>query len=284
MKRVLIISILVALAHPLCAAEDYLNQGADFLSAGRYEKAIRAYEAAVKTRPDSAEAYAGLGRSYYKLGNHEIAYDVEKISAAVGAFSQSLALKNDPQVRYLLGLSYLALYDKQNAETACAALRSSGSDLADKLALQISAYVAPAKFEAGPQSTARSDQTPVVITGNQVLVPVTIVYRGRSANATLLLDTGASVTGISEGIAARLGVESSETQPALAVVADGSVVKARWFVADSLVVGPKVVSPLQVGILPGALPGVDGLLGMDFLKNVRYQVNFSRSVIEWNGR
>jgi tetratricopeptide (TPR) repeat protein len=284
MKKVLIIPMLLGLALPVCAAEDYLAQGAGHLSAGRYGAAIRAYQAALKTTPDSAEAYSGIGRSYYQMGNQEIAYDVEKISAAVSAFNQSLALKNDPEVCYLLGLSYLALYDKKNAEKAYASLKSSGSQLAEKLALQIAAYVKPAKFETGHPTPPRNDQTTVVIRGNQVCVPVTVSYRGRSARALLLLDTGASVTGISDGIAAQLGLETSDTNPMLAVVADGRAVRARWFEADSLAVGPKVLAPLRIGILPGSLPGVDGLLGMDFLRSVRYQVNFSRSVIEWNSR
>jgi len=281
MKTLLAVVFLLCLTRALCAAEDYLHQGASYLSAGNYEKAIRSYELAIRAKADSAELYKGLGQAYYKLGNNEIAYDVEKISAAITAFNQSLSLKRDPEVSYLLGLSYLALYEKENAEKAYASLKAGGSALADNLAAKIAAYVKPAKFDYTRSASVPSNQTPVAIVGNQVLVPVTISYRGRSTQATLLLDTGASVTSISVGIAVHLGVEPADTNPTLALVADGRTVSARCFTADALAVGPKALAPLRVGIMPGSLPGFDGLLGMDFLKTVRYQVNFSRNVIEW---
>jgi predicted aspartyl protease len=135
------------------------------------------------------------------------------------------------------------------------------------------------------RSTApRRDITPVVINGNQVLVPVTLSYRGRSATAMLLLDTGASVTTINEQLAARLGVDPMYTRSGTSTVADGRTVGSRSFVVDSLVVGPRSFPQLQTSILPGSGGvGHDGLLGMDFLKNLRYHVDFSRSVIEWGG-
>jgi tetratricopeptide (TPR) repeat protein len=281
MKKLLAVAFLLCLPQSLCAAEDYLPQGAGYLGAGNYEKAIRCYELAIRAKTDEAEAYKGLGQAYYQLGNNEIAYDVEKISAAVTAFNQSLSLKPDPEVCYLLGLSYLALYEKEDAQTAYRMLKATGSELAEKLAAKIAAYVKPAKFDYTQSAAVVNNQTPVVIAGNQVLVPVTFSYRGRSTRATLLLDTGASITSISGDMAAQLGVEPADTNPTLALVADGRTVRAHWFAADSLAVGPKAISPLRVGIMPGNLPGVDGLLGMDFLKNVRYQVNFNRNVIEW---
>jgi tetratricopeptide (TPR) repeat protein len=281
MKKLWAVAFLLCLTQSLYAAEDYLQQGASYLSAGNYQKAIRYFELAIRAKSDGAAAYKGLGQAYYKLGDNEIAYDVEKISAAVTAFNQSLSQKLDPEVSYLLGLSYLALYEKENAEKAYAGLKATGSDLADKLAAKLAAYVKPAKFDYTHSASVPSNLTAVVISGNQVLVPVTFSYRDHSTQATLLLDTGASVTGISQRIAAELGIDPADTNPAQATVADGRSVSARWFVADSLAVGPKSLSPMRICIIPGSIPGVDGLLGMDFLKTVRYQVNFSRNAIEW---
>lgn len=134
-------------------------------------------------------------------------------------------------------------------------------------------------------STASSNLTPVVIKGNQVLVPVTISYRGRSAKSMLLLDTGASVTTISERLAAQLGVDPMDTRSGTATVADGRTVGSSSFIAEALAVGPRSFPQLQTSILKGSGgAGYDGLLGMDFLKNFRYHVDFSRNVIEWSSR
>jgi clan AA aspartic protease (TIGR02281 family) len=126
--------------------------------------------------------------------------------------------------------------------------------------------------------------TPVLIRGNQVLVPVTLSYRSRSVNATLLLDTGATVTTINERLARSLGVDLADTKSATSRVADGRTIRSWAFVADSIAVGPRRLHLLQTSILPGSGgAGHDGLLGMDFLRDVRYHVDFNRNVIEWGG-
>jgi clan AA aspartic protease (TIGR02281 family) len=284
MRNLLILCLVFATVTWVDAAEDFLSQGARQLEAGHYQKAVRSFEQAIKVSPDSAQAYKGLGLAYYKLGDHEVAYDVELISYAVNALKKSLALRQDPEVSYFLGLSYLVLYDRENAEFAYASLKTGDSKLAEQLEAKLAAYVKPAKMEHSHGSAPRKDLTAVVIEGNRVLVPVTISHRGRSVKTTLLLDTGASVTAISHQVAAELGVDPKDTNPAAVTVADGRTVVCRWFVADSLEVGSKSIAPLRTAILPGGMAGVEGLLGMDFLRTVRYQVDFNRNVIEWGSR
>jgi clan AA aspartic protease (TIGR02281 family) len=132
------------------------------------------------------------------------------------------------------------------------------------------------------QVTSDGNSTPVIIRGNQVLVPVTLAYRGRSVNATLLLDTGATVTTINERCAAALGVEPGETETSSSTVADGRRVSSSMFVTDSILVGPSRIANVRTSILPGSGgAGHDGLLGMDFLKNFRYHIDFSRNRIDW---
>jgi predicted aspartyl protease len=128
----------------------------------------------------------------------------------------------------------------------------------------------------------RAYLTPVVITGNQVLVPVILTFRGRSVEARLLLDTGANITTINEGLAGRLGIEASDLRQGRATVADGRSVSGYSFAADSLGVDSRTRDNVWISILPGSGgKGYDGLLGMDFLKYFRYHVDFDRSVIEW---
>lgn len=126
--------------------------------------------------------------------------------------------------------------------------------------------------------------TPVIIKGDQVLLPVTISLRGRTVEALFLLDTGASVTTINEGLAVRLGVTASEVREGRTTIADGRTVGSYLFQADSLSVGFRSVANAQVSIISRSVgQGYDGLLGMNFLKNFRYHLDFDRSVIEWSG-
>lgn len=134
---------------------------------------------------------------------------------------------------------------------------------------------------SGPPTAA---STPVIINGNQVIVPVTITFRGRSITARLLLDTGATITTISEAVAAQLGVGAADVQSGNTTVADGRIIGSHIFKADSLAVASHSLPNADTSILPGSGgKGHDGLLGMNYLKNFRYHVNFDRSVIEWGG-
>lgn len=283
-----IIAFCLLFASPLFAA-DYLQQGARFMESGNLQRAVRAYQLALKQDEGRAAAHKGLGLAYSRLGDLGVGYNTETIASAVREFEASLDLQPDPEVYYHLGLCYLILYEKKKAEEMQRVLAPLEPALADRLAAKIAAYAKPPRLEPGNQTVTRSPAwgglsgaTPVVISGNTVLVPVTLSYRGNTVRATLILDTGASVTTISEALAAQLGVQSEETNSMTGVVADGRRVDARWFVADSVGVGPKSVSRLQTVILSGSGgAGYDGLLGMDFLRKFRYQVDFDRQVIDW---
>lgn len=129
-----------------------------------------------------------------------------------------------------------------------------------------------------------SSSTPVIINGNQVIVPVTITFRGRSITARLLLDTGATVTTINEAVAAQLGVGHADVKAGNTTVADGRSLGSHKFKADSLAVADRILPNADTSILSGSGgKGYEGLLGMNYLKNFRYHVNFDRSVIEWGG-
>ena len=90
--------------------------------------------------------------------------------------------------------------------------------------------------------------TPVVINkDNQVLVPVSLGYLGKSVQANLLLDTGANVTTIHDNIAEQLGISGGRRGSL--IVAGGDKIKARQLAIDSITVGPKTVDDLRITVL-----------------------------------
>lgn len=146
----------------------------------------------------------------------------------------------------------------------------------------------PAAYRSSLTATRRSlpgeTVTPVLIRGNQVLVPVRLSHRGRSVEALLVLDTGASLTAISGRLAERLGIDPGETRPGSFLLADGRTVESAEIVVETISAGPRSLERLRLLILPGGDEGAraDGLLGMNYLRHFRYRVDFGRRAIEWD--
>jgi len=130
------------------------------------------------------------------------------------------------------------------------------------------------------------DGNPVVtrvrINGNRVLVPVTVSYRDRTEQLTLLLDTGASATLLDRDVARQLGV--SDTEQVQGRVADGRTIRAERGTLDFLQVGPLQVRNLEAAFVDrrGRDPDYDGLLGMNFLRHFQYRIDFSAHAIHWS--
>lgn len=124
-------------------------------------------------------------------------------------------------------------------------------------------------------------RTPVTISNNQILVPVTVTYRGNTLAVTLLLDTGASMTTLNHGIAERLAI--TEGRRSAARIADGSVIRTRQVALDSLQVGPKSLPSQTVLIVPFKGPSgpFDGLLGLDFLRHFAHDIDYRNHLIVW---
>jgi len=119
--------------------------------------------------------------------------------------------------------------------------------------------------------------TKVIIRGNQVYVPVTVANGNSRADAFLLLDTGASTTLISPELAARLNIEQTETTRV--GVAGAKVLKAKRTALTEMKVGPYTKSNVDILIMRHV--GGDGLLGMNFLRGLKYDVDFEEQVINW---
>lgn len=130
------------------------------------------------------------------------------------------------------------------------------------------------------QAYMRKLETPVEIKGNSVLVPVKVTVGRRNATLNMILDTGATSTVIHKDALSGLGVGTS--RGGKAQIASGTVIETRNVTLDRFEVGPYKLQSVSASVIEHAQPGrYDGLLGMDFLRQVKYEIDFERAVIIW---
>lgn len=125
-------------------------------------------------------------------------------------------------------------------------------------------------------------ETAVTVDNNQVLVPVKVTYHGKDVDVKMLMDTGAGGTVFHRDALARLDAMSESA--GYARVAGGNVVKLSSIEFDRIQVGPFQANNIRSFVIDNKAPGgaFDGLLGMDFLMNVKYELDLVRKVIVWN--
>jgi predicted aspartyl protease len=135
--------------------------------------------------------------------------------------------------------------------------------------------------EAARKKLQERSETRVILEGNRILIPVTFNNDGVELEVTLLLDTGASQIVLNRQVADQLNIVT--LQKGLAQVAGGSSILTQLGKVSYVKVGPFKMEDAGVLIIPheGAPVNYSGLLGMNFLKNVEYSIDYKNQVIRW---
>lgn len=127
------------------------------------------------------------------------------------------------------------------------------------------------------------NETSVIIEGNSVLVPVSLGYKDKNVEALLLLDTGASVSLINTEIADQLDIKPAETKMQSGQVVGGGLILIFMARLNYIAAGPHTKNKMRIGVVihSGRPVRFDGLLGMDFLRGLRYYIDFKNRTIKW---
>jgi hypothetical protein len=131
--------------------------------------------------------------------------------------------------------------------------------------------------------SADSNITKVTIVRNQVLVPVLLGYKEKTVEALLLLDTGASISVINTETADKLDINRAETTISAGQVVGGGLILIFIAKLNHITVGPHTKTGMQIGVVTHEGPPVrfDGLLGMDFLRDKKYSIDFNNQTVQW---
>lgn len=122
---------------------------------------------------------------------------------------------------------------------------------------------------------------PFNATSGPILIDVEITGPSRTSNAKLIFDTGATTTLISSSVARFVGLDPSASIRRVRMATGTAVGLAPIVVATRLgALGRNVFGfPVIVHDLPPSA-AVDGLLGLDFLRNSRVTIDFVIGQIE----
>jgi clan AA aspartic protease (TIGR02281 family) len=181
---------------------------------------------------------------------------------------------------YFLGLAsaQLALGDNDAARQSLLLVAQDPEVGAQAQQLLVRVRVAATEPQP-PETSVPATEVPGVAllrSGSHFLVDARL---GGAQQARLLIDTGASLTMLTPAALERRGVGAHATGRTGTFNTANGRVRAPIYRLDALSVGAWQVSDLEVGVLELGDTGIDGLLGMNFLRHFQFFIDQNEALL-----
>ena len=178
-----------------------------------------------------------------------------------------------------LAMAQLAL-DDRNAAQRSLALVIYDPDVGEQAQLMLTKLQQTATVAHDTDAVALASEVagiPLTRSGQHFLVDAS---PGHGGSLRLLIDTGASMTMVTSGTLQRQGARYRDTgQSRIFNTANGPV-RAPIYILETLSIGNWTVEQLEIGVLElDGQAGIDGLLGMNFLKHFRFFIDQNESML-----
>ena len=121
--------------------------------------------------------------------------------------------------------------------------------------------------------------THVRIFNNKIVIPMTIYHKDQRSDFQILIDTGCTHTILPFGN--MNGLDVIYGNRVLTTVANGEKLEGRRVTVDRIQIGSQVENNFTVTVGKVVTSGGQGLLGIDFLKNHPFRVDFRNQLIVW---
>lgn len=271
-----------------------------------YDKAITLLKEYLQTHPDDAQAWYWLASCYQSMGRLALAVEssleyltrerdadnaqnaidnlkrllqqlgknqpADQIEWHIEQINKLLDISiNDGQLHLMLAQLYLDTHDEYQAQyhALMAANQLDTASQAEKILAQLNGDIADEPM-----------QISLTRYGEQFIVTVYI----ENTPANLLLDTGASISGVTSRYVAKYPFMVKNSKPIQLNTASGTK-ESYLFTVDNLQMGNTRFAQHMLAVLPmNELTEFDGLLGVDILGKFDFVIDQNNSVLKLNPR
>lgn len=186
----------------------------------------------------------------------------------------------EPEFGLRQAMIYRLLGETESAVELLLELQASDVGLDSQWTQNLESQLAETAADAGPEAVLTS-AVPITKKGDHYLVEITL----NEQQVVLMIDTGASVTSLSRSSFNRLASRDYDHLGWRLFNTANGIARGEVYSVNSLVLGNTRLNDIDLAVLDyESSPGMDGLLGMNVLRNYRFEIDQDKQLLHLRAR